>query len=234
MSTASSSPLRVRHLLLLFFSLLLAIISTLSSSTSGMAAATPVLSNDIDSDAGNGRIRNSNNNDESDSEININNRNLNQADFAADDTSSNNDDDDNNNINNNNNGENGIALSAIPPVEFSFLPISSPISRPANTDDQPTNDASSIVQLTLHFELMFPEAARSNPLLGGVYKAYHSFDDGPMDAAWAIFEGGLPGVGRTKCTIEGRDDFEVTNFMREGEMRFNIWAADYIWCVTSL
>lgn len=81
---------------------------------------------------------------------------------------------------------------------------------------------------------MFPVISQSNPLLRNVFKAYHSFDEGPIDAEWATFEGGPPGLAKTKCTIEGHDDFEVSNFMRVEERRYDIKGADYILCLTSL
>ena len=130
-----------------------------------------------------------------------------------------------------NGDENNVDYNDIPPVYFSLLPISNP--KEANTEVQLV-DPSTVLKLTLYFMPMFPIASQSNPLLRNIYKAYHSFEEGPIDAEWATFEGGPPGLAKTKCTIEGHDDFEISNFMRSGETRVDIRGADYIWCVTTL
>ena len=219
---------------MLLFPLFL-VMTTFSWSTNGIVAATPVISSNINSGSvGNGDNNNANgdnniNNDSNDTENEVF-PNSNEDERSIDNTNDNTDD----NINNGNSDNN-----AIPPVQFSFLPVSNPDSISSSTDtstDADTNadPSSSIVSLTLDFSLMFPAAAETNPLLRSVYKAYYSFDDGPIDAEWATFQGGPPGLAKTKCTIEGRDDFEITNFMREGEVRYAIRNADYIWCVTSL
>lgn len=211
---AKSLMPRIRNPFFFLFSALLAF-SAIHSSIDGKVAAAQVLSENMDGGS-NRQI------DGHSSHIG----------YERDDASQNGDKSSGSNVRTEIYGdEDSIDPSDIPPVYFSLLPTSG--FTESNTQGQ-VADPSSILNLTLYFTPMFPVMSQSNPLLRNVFKARHSFDEGPIDAEWATFEGGPSGLAKTKCTIEGHDDFEVSNFMRVGERRSDIKGADYILCLTSL